>query len=180
VKPSTVILHSKADDVVPFADSQELLHNSGLPESALIVVGTDHRLADPEPLEAMARAALNACVPESGDSEEELLQQEWGGLCYSAAMRWITVAKEQDWVVVHGTVFSQKLRKRIDHAWCERGDVVVDLTFPVDSRIVEREQYYHTVKPEAMTVYSAFEAFKRSMATGHDGPWGKSEATSHL
>jgi hypothetical protein len=26
---------------------------SGLPESALVVVGTDHRLADPEPLKAM-------------------------------------------------------------------------------------------------------------------------------
>ena len=53
VKPGTVILHSPADDVVPFTDSQELLRNSGLPESALIVVGTDHRLADPEPLAAM-------------------------------------------------------------------------------------------------------------------------------
>ena len=39
VKPGTVILHSKADDVVPFADSVELVRNSGLPESALIVVG---------------------------------------------------------------------------------------------------------------------------------------------
>jgi hypothetical protein len=56
VKPGTVIVHSQADDVVPFADSLELLRNSGLDESALIVVGTDHRLADPEPLAAMARA----------------------------------------------------------------------------------------------------------------------------
>ena len=50
VKPNTIILHSEQDDVVPFADSQELLRNSGLPESALIVVGTEHRLADPESL----------------------------------------------------------------------------------------------------------------------------------
>lgn len=53
VKSGTVILHSPADDVVPFADSQELLRNSGLPVSALIVVGNDHRLADPEPLATM-------------------------------------------------------------------------------------------------------------------------------
>jgi hypothetical protein len=39
VKPNTIILHSRADEVVPFADSQELLRNSGLPESALVVVG---------------------------------------------------------------------------------------------------------------------------------------------
>jgi hypothetical protein len=45
VKPGTVILHSEADDVIPIADSRELLRASELPESALIVVGTDHRLA---------------------------------------------------------------------------------------------------------------------------------------
>ena len=56
VKPGTVILHSRADDVIPFADSQELLRNSGLPESALIVVGYEHRLADPESLKAMVEA----------------------------------------------------------------------------------------------------------------------------
>jgi hypothetical protein len=53
VKPGSVILHSEQDDVIPIADSRELLRNSGLPESALIVVGSDHRLADPESLGAM-------------------------------------------------------------------------------------------------------------------------------
>ena len=57
VKRNTTILHSEADDTVPIADSRELLRNSGLPESALIVVGTEHRLADEESLEAMVRAA---------------------------------------------------------------------------------------------------------------------------
>jgi hypothetical protein len=61
VKPGTVILHSRAD-VVPFADSEELVRNSGLPASALVVVGTDHRLADPEPLAAM----LSACEAVDG------------------------------------------------------------------------------------------------------------------
>ena len=62
VKPGTVILHSRADDVVPFADSEELVRNSGLPTSALIEVGTDHRLADPEPLEALLRACERAAA----------------------------------------------------------------------------------------------------------------------
>ena len=56
VKPGTVNLHSRADDVVPFAHSEELVKNSGLPTSALIEVGNDHRLADPVPLAAMVRA----------------------------------------------------------------------------------------------------------------------------
>ena len=54
VRPDTVILHSRADDVISFADSEELATLSG---ATLIEVGTDHRLADPEPLAAM----LNAC-----------------------------------------------------------------------------------------------------------------------
>ncbi len=56
VKPGTVILHSRADDVIPWTDSVELVRNSGLPDSALIEVGDDHRLADPAPLAAMLRA----------------------------------------------------------------------------------------------------------------------------
>ena len=56
VKSNTTILHSRADDVVPFEYSVELIKNSGLPESALIEAGKDHRLADPEPLAMMLRA----------------------------------------------------------------------------------------------------------------------------
>jgi alpha-beta hydrolase superfamily lysophospholipase len=56
VKTNTVILHSRADDVVPFADSEELVRVSGLPAQTLIEVGNDHRLADPESLEAMLEA----------------------------------------------------------------------------------------------------------------------------
>lgn len=56
IKPGTVILHSPADETIPFADSQELLRNSGLPESALIAVGHEHRLADPDSLQAMLEA----------------------------------------------------------------------------------------------------------------------------
>ena len=48
-----MILHSRADDVVPFADSEELAKTCG---AKLIEVGSDHRLADPEPLERMLRA----------------------------------------------------------------------------------------------------------------------------
>ena len=57
LKAGAVILHSRADDVVPFADSEELIRNSGLPTSALVEVGTDHRLADPAPLKTMLEAS---------------------------------------------------------------------------------------------------------------------------
>lgn len=38
VKPNAVILHSRADEVIPFSDSLELLAASGLPEDALLEV----------------------------------------------------------------------------------------------------------------------------------------------
>jgi predicted esterase len=57
VRPDTVILHSRADDVIPFAHSEELARTS---RATLIEVGNDHRLADPEPLAAMLRACEGA------------------------------------------------------------------------------------------------------------------------
>jgi hypothetical protein len=72
VKPGTVILHSEADDVIPIAESRELVRTSSLPESALIVVGTDHRLAEPEPLEAMLEACEGAVSRRKpGDNRKE-------------------------------------------------------------------------------------------------------------
>lgn len=60
VRPGTTILHAEADDVIPIADSRELVDASGLPDSALRIVGSDHRLADPEPLGAMLEACESA------------------------------------------------------------------------------------------------------------------------
>ncbi len=60
VKPDTVVLHSRADDVIPFAYSEELVTNSG---ATLIEVGNDHRLADSESLAAMLQACAGAGIP---------------------------------------------------------------------------------------------------------------------
>jgi len=56
VKPGTIIFHSRADETGPFADSEELVRNSGLPLDSLIEVGKEHRLADPDSLEAIVGA----------------------------------------------------------------------------------------------------------------------------
>ncbi len=63
VKSGTILLHSRADDVVPFADSEELVQNSNLPVSILKIVGNDHRLADPESLKAMLHACTHELAP---------------------------------------------------------------------------------------------------------------------
>jgi hypothetical protein len=114
-------------------------------------------------------------LPSMAESTEDLLQQDWTRQCYQAAISWIATSEERDWIVVHGTVLSEKDGKRINHAWCERGEIVVDLTFPVGARIVERERYYQTVKPEVNKKYSFNDALILAVKTGHPGPWGKSE-----
>jgi alpha-beta hydrolase superfamily lysophospholipase len=58
IRANTTILHSRADDVIPFADSVELVSKSGLPKWSLVETGSDHRLADPKSLEVMLEACL--------------------------------------------------------------------------------------------------------------------------
>lgn len=172
VKANTVILHSRADDVIPFADSEELVRNSGLPAWTLIEVGTDHRLADPEPLEMM----LEACIIDDGDDNitddgDDILERDWTGLCYTAALRWASDDENRHWAVVHGTVWSELAGKRIEHAWSEWEGVVVDLALPVGSRIIERERYYRSAMPEVSKVYSSDDAILLANKNRHDGPW---------
>ena len=51
-----LILNSPDDDGVPLGDSRELQRNSGLPESALVVVGEDHSMTDEAALSALLGA----------------------------------------------------------------------------------------------------------------------------
>lgn len=53
LKANSLILHSRQDDVIPFANSEELVTNSGLPPETLMEVGHDHRLADDASLSVM-------------------------------------------------------------------------------------------------------------------------------
>lgn len=50
----SIVIHSRHDDIVPFADSIELCLNS--PGLSIIPGGEDHRLNDPQARKALARA----------------------------------------------------------------------------------------------------------------------------
>ena len=56
-----MILHSRADAVIPFVESEELVRVSGLSATALVEVGSDHRLATPDALAAMLAAVERVC-----------------------------------------------------------------------------------------------------------------------
>lgn len=70
LKPNSLILHSRVDDVVPFSNSEELIANSGLPGETLIEVGNDHRLADETSLSVLLWAcevlASGERIPSAG------------------------------------------------------------------------------------------------------------------
>ena len=53
LKPQSVILHSRKDDVIPFEESEELVARSNLPPETLMEVGSAHRLADESSLSVM-------------------------------------------------------------------------------------------------------------------------------
>lgn len=52
------ILHAAGDELIPLADSVELLARSGLPAQELTVVGEEHRLHDEEATAAMFAVVL--------------------------------------------------------------------------------------------------------------------------
>lgn len=60
-KANSVILHSQADDVIPFCDSEELVAASRLPPETLVEIGNDVRLADPEPLAMILEVCERHC-----------------------------------------------------------------------------------------------------------------------
>lgn len=172
VKANTVILHSQSDDVVPFADSEELVRDSGLPNYTLVETGHDHRLADLESLELMLEACLMGKEIDAAEEEDvDILEQDWTGLCYTAALAWAREADDPDWIVVHGTVSSPKEGRRIEHAWCERGAWIADLARPIGARLIERETYYRVAQPDVLKRYAAEEAIILAIKSGHDGPW---------
>jgi hypothetical protein len=53
LKPNSVILHSRQDDVIAFSDSEQLVADSHLPPETLMEVGGDHRLADESSLSVL-------------------------------------------------------------------------------------------------------------------------------
>jgi S1 RNA binding domain len=97
VKPNTVILHSRADDVVPFADSEELAKKSG---ATLIEVGTDHRLADPEPLATMLRACVDSTTLNPGDVVRAIVRKTavFGLFCEYGRHEILVLIPEISWI----------------------------------------------------------------------------------
>lgn len=109
--------------------------------------------------------------PFQPDTPDDLLKKDFTGDCYRAAYQWASASKKEVWTLVHGTVLSGRLEKRISHAWCERGDDIVDLAMPVGVRDFKRDEYYRVLQPEVGKRYSAEHAIFLFLRNRHYGPW---------
>lgn len=65
IKPNSLILHSRMDEVIPFEDSVQLVAQSQLPADVLMEIGQDHRLADEHSLAVLRWACDLFCKGES-------------------------------------------------------------------------------------------------------------------
>ena len=112
--------------------------------------------------------------PFQPDTPEDLLRRDWAGDCYRAAYSWASALKEQGWTVVHGIVLNAQVGQ-LKHAWCERGEAVIDLAMPVGMREFTREEYYRVLEPKVTKRYSAQHAVLLFLRNRHYGPWERSE-----
>jgi len=147
IKLNSVILHSRQDDLIPFADSEELVINSGLPSETLIEAGNDHRLADPEPLNKMveacesligktsqmeAKSVRGVTMAPKGILESCLLKATMGlkyGQCYWNCLRLLESEKYHDAIYVEGIVVKPK-KSFHAHGWLEVDGEIIDPTQP--------------------------------------------------
>jgi len=113
--------------------------------------------------------------PFQPDTPEDLLKQDFTGDCYRAAYSWASASRRQGWTLVHGTVLSEQAGKRMNHAWCERGEDVMDLAMPVGMRDFKRDKYYEILEAEVCKRYAAQHAVFLFLRNRHYGPWEESE-----
>ena len=112
--------------------------------------------------------------PFQPDTLEDLLKQDFTGDCYRAAYSWASASRGQGWTLVHGTVKNLEVGRR-NHAWCERGEEVIDLAVPVGMREFKRDEYHRILEPEVRKRYSAEHAVLLCLRNRHYGPWEESE-----
>lgn len=98
VKALSTILHSRADDVVPFEDSEELARSSG---AELIEVGNDHRLADSDSLKVMLESCRKySTTPNPGDVVRAIMRKVavFGLFCDYGPYEILVLIPEISWI----------------------------------------------------------------------------------
>lgn len=97
------------------------------------------------------------------------------GNCFVVAFNHALEARgsshELDVKVIHGSVYSDYFKKRIDHAWIEIGGVVViDSTIKFTGR---KDHYYSLAQAHVCSSYAVMEVMRKAVVYETYGPWPK-------
>ena len=95
------------------------------------------------------------------------------GDCFRAAAKWAGdqwANHNRDIAVVHGIVTNIE-GQRFDHAWCEEGDQVIDVTTLGPDRPMNKDRWYEITEAEPTATYSAEEAIIKGIKERHWGPY---------
>jgi len=93
------------------------------------------------------------------------------GNCFKNVIDWISKNSVSNSIVVHGKITNFQ-DSRIDHAWIEIGDEVIDPTAGVK---MNKIRYYSITKAEADAKYSEIDTLVNAVRSGNGGPWTKAE-----
>ena len=91
------------------------------------------------------------------------------GLCYTGAVNHVTDAEVG--TLVHGSVWSPNLRRRIGHAWVEDGNFVYDYETLGQMRTYDRDWFYEEAQAQVHGRWTPEQAMKMRLRQGHTGPW---------
>jgi hypothetical protein len=89
------------------------------------------------------------------------------GLCFQLAFQHVT--HQEEGTLVHGKIWSPKLRQMIDHAW-----VITETGYiyePVSDRYFYRDPLYKKYKMQEINLYTPDEARKMALRANNYGPW---------
>ena len=97
--------------------------------------------------------------------------QELPGYCYRNAFYKARAVKGK---VVHGSIYSQVLRKYFKHAWVEKGNIVYESS-TVPSTNFSKKEFYAMTDAKVDNIYSIKEAGILLIRTHAYGPWTREE-----
>jgi len=91
------------------------------------------------------------------------------GNCFEkSAQAILDLNDDKDIHLVHGTAWSKVLKRRIEHAWVEIKDMIID---PEANAVFHAEKYYALGEIAIAAKYTRTEARAMLLKTENFGPW---------
>ena len=106
---------------------------------------------------------------------DDIPEENKHGDCFVSALHNQVNHSREGYILVHGIVTGQGVIEGIQycHAWCEKGDMVYDLTLPSKYQKMPKIQYYAIGNIEITKRYKPEQTYHMIEKYGTYGPWDK-------